>query len=56
MKELDAVNNTVAGAAIASPIWLPALANVSELAGLLLPIAGLAWLIIQIVGYLKRKP
>ncbi len=55
MKGLDGLNNSIATAAVASPFWLPWLSQASELAGLLLPIAGLVWLIIQIVGYLTKK-
>lgn len=47
-------NNAIAGAAIVSPWWLPGLQHWSEVAGLLLPIAGLIWLVIQIVGYLYK--
>ena len=47
--------NAVAGAAVASPIWLPIIQNFSEVAALLLPIAGLIWLLIQIVGYLAKE-
>jgi len=54
-KGLDGVNNSIAGAAVASPIWLPWLSSMSEVSALLLPIAGLAWLVIQIVGYLVKK-
>ncbi|UYO50350.1 hypothetical protein KQX64_07185 [Rhodopseudomonas palustris] len=35
--------------AVASPIWLPYLKEVSDIAALLLPIFGLLWLLIQIV-------
>lgn len=55
MKGLDGVNNSIATAAVASPIWLPWLSHTSEVAALLLPIAGLVWLIIQIVGYVTKK-
>lgn len=54
-REMDAVNNSVAAAAVASPFWLPALSDASQIAALLLPIAGLAWLLIQIWGYFHRK-
>lgn len=42
------MTDTGAIAAIASPIWLPALHQVSEVAALLLPIAGVIWLVVQI--------
>lgn len=44
----DVVTDTGAIAAIASPIWLPALHQFSEVAALLLPIAGVIWLVVQI--------
>ena len=44
----DEATNTVAGAAITSPWWLPVLEQVSEIAALFLPIAGLAWLLIRV--------
>lgn len=47
--------NIVAGAAVATPFWFPTLQNLSEVAALLLPIAGLGWLVIQIVGYFLKK-
>lgn len=45
---MDKVTNTIAGAAAVSPWWLPSLADISQGAGLLLPVAGLVWLLIQI--------
>jgi hypothetical protein len=51
------VNNTtnvVAGVAVTTPWWLPYLQGGSEIAALLLPIAGLFWLIIQIMGYVFK--
>lgn len=44
----EVVTDTGAVAAIASPIWLPALHQLSEVAALLLPIAGVLWLVVQI--------
>lgn len=52
---MNAVNNSIAGAAVASPIWLPSLQQVSEAAGLLLPIAGCVWFAIQIGFFLWSK-
>lgn len=51
---MNYVNNSIAGAAVASPLWLPTLSDVSELAALLLPIVGFLWLVIQIGGYVYR--
>lgn len=45
----EIVTDTGAVAAIASPLWLPALHTVSEVAALVLPIIGVLWLCLQIV-------
>jgi hypothetical protein len=42
------ITSAGAGAAIASPFWLPELQSVSEVCAALLPIAGVIWLIVQI--------
>jgi hypothetical protein len=54
MMTMDNTNNAIAGAALSSPWWLPGLERFSEIAALLLPIAGLVWLVVQIVGYLYK--
>lgn len=45
----ELVTDTGAVAAIASPWWLPALHDISQIAALVLPIVGVMWLVIQIV-------
>lgn len=45
----EAITDTGAVAALASPLWLPALHTASEIAALVLPILGAAWLAVQIV-------
>lgn len=54
----EIVTDTGAVAAIASPWWLPALHQVSDVAALLLPIAGVTWLVVQIVVKIQqaRRP
>lgn len=47
--------DSVAIAAVASPIWLPGLQQVSEIAALLLPIAGVIWLGVQIYYHIKKN-
>lgn len=37
-----------------TPWWLPILQGWSEVAALLLPIAGVIWLMIQIAGYIGK--
>lgn len=34
-----------------SPVWLPSLQQASDIAGLALPILGVTWLLVQIVGH-----
>lgn len=46
---MERVTNTVAAGAVASPFWLPSLAEVSQFAGLMLPVLGCVWLIVQII-------
>lgn len=52
--------DAVAAAAAVSPIWLPWLREVSEIAGLVVPILGAFWLLLQIVlrirATLKKIP
>lgn len=50
----EIVTDTGAVAAIVSPWWLPALHQVSDVAALLLPIAGVIWLIVQIVVKIQQ--
>lgn len=45
----------VAVAGVASPVWLPSLADVSHAAAQLVPIASLVWLILQIIRHLRSK-
>lgn len=47
--------NVVAIGAVVSPFWMPYLQTSSDVASLLLPIAGLAWLFIQMVVLLRKK-
>lgn len=41
--------------ATTSPLWLPWVGRVSDLAAILLPILGCTWMIIQIVGFFIKK-
>jgi hypothetical protein len=54
----DHFTSAGAGAAIASPLWLPAIQGLSEVCAVVLPILGVAWLLIQITDKLlrNRKP
>lgn len=47
--------NVIAVGAVVSPFWLPYLQTGSDIATMLLPIAGLAWLVIQMVAFLRKK-
>ncbi len=46
----ETITNATAGAAVVSPFWLPSLQSVSEIASVLLPILGAAWLVVQIAA------
>jgi hypothetical protein len=50
----EKITDVVAVAGIASPFWLPALQDASTIAALVLPILGVIWLLVQIVGYMKK--
>jgi len=52
---LDRSTDTVAVAAVTSPFWLPFIESTSEVAASFVPILGVLWLLIQIVGYFRRK-
>lgn len=47
--------NVVAVGAVVSPFWMPYLQTGSDVATLLLPIAGLVWLIIQMVVFVRKN-
>jgi hypothetical protein len=49
----DNVNTITAWGGVTSPWWLPHLREASEIAGLLAPILGAAWLLTQIVIKVK---
>lgn len=51
---IDRTTHYVAAGAVMSPWWLPSLAEVSETAALLLPIAGLLWIVIQVLVLVFR--
>lgn len=44
----DTLTTATAGAAVASPFWLPSLQTFSEIASIMLPILGALWLLVQI--------
>jgi hypothetical protein len=50
----ERATTTVAAGAVSSPWWLPSLSSISETAGLLLPILGCTWLIVQIILKITR--
>jgi hypothetical protein len=49
-RPMNDITNATAGAAVVSPFWLPSLQQVSEIASVMLPILGAAWLVVQIVA------
>lgn len=52
---IERTTTAVAGAGILSPAWIPALKDASEIAGLVLPILGVVWLIVQIITRIMRQ-
>lgn len=52
---LERSTDVIAAAGVASPFWLPGLQSVSELSALLLPIAGVTWLLVQIYYHIKKN-
>lgn len=51
---LDSTNAALSGAALTSPAWLPYLTDASNVAGLMMPLMGVAWLAVQIVHKTKE--
>lgn len=51
----EAVTDGGAIAAVASPLWLPGLHEISTFAALILPILGVIWLAMQIYYRLRHK-
>lgn len=45
----ETANKAAIVTAVSSPWWLPILKNASDVAGLVLPILGVLWLVLQIV-------
>lgn len=51
----DHLTNWLATLAVLSPVWLPFLMDVSQIAALLLPILGGLWLLVQIWSKVFRN-
>ena len=51
----ERTTTAVASMGIAAPVWLPPLKEASEVAGLVLPILGVVWLIVQIVTKIMSR-
>lgn len=47
--------NGVAAGGIAMPLWVPSLAEVSNGAAALVPILSALWLLLQIIGYARKR-
>lgn len=45
---METANKAVIGAAVSSPWWLPMVQKASEISAIILPIAGLFWIILQV--------
>lgn len=50
----ERVTTVVAAAAVGAPLWLPSIKQVSDVSGLLMPILGVTWLVIQIISKLHE--
>lgn len=48
-------SNVIATGAVLTPFWFPTLQQWSEIAAFALPILGVIWLVVQIVGYVLDK-
>jgi thiosulfate reductase cytochrome b subunit len=60
MTKTELATDAVAVAAIASPWWLPVLQAIHDWAAWVLPVAGVAWLLLQAFTHIRsnywRKP
>lgn len=54
MSGTEKVTTYLAAGAVVSPAWLPILRDVSNVAGLLLPILGVIWLVVQISSKIRE--
>lgn len=52
----DYVTHGVSMAAASSPMWLPWLQGVSEIAAMVAPILGVIWLAVQIISKFRESP
>lgn len=52
---IQKISSGIAAGAAISPWWLPALKAASDVAGMLLPIVGVIWLLVQMVAFLRRR-
>lgn len=44
---VEKATNTIAAGAVSSPVWLPILSDISQVAALVLPILGVLWFVFQ---------
>lgn len=51
----DRATDAVAYGAVTSPLWLPTLSDISQVASTMLPIFGLLWIIVQIYFKFREK-
>ena len=54
MNRMEHTTNAIAAAAVTSPWWLEALRDASTVAGLLVPILGAVWLLVQILNKINE--
>ena len=51
---IERTTTAIAAGGISAPVWLPPLKEASEIAGMILPILGVVWLIVQIITRIMR--
>ena len=56
MMRTDSHTTVIATAAVVSPAWLPWFQEISDIAGVILPILGAVWLLVQIVRAIWAWP
>jgi hypothetical protein len=52
---IQKISSGIAAGAAISPWWLPALKAASEVAGMLLPVLGVVWLIVQMIAFFRGR-
>ena len=51
---MSRITNTVAAGGVTMPVWWPSLGDVAGVSAQLVPILSAVWLVIQIIGYVRK--